>query len=160
MSLLQESWSFWDLWVYLHKPTLWGCMEYLYSTMVFIPKSCLPMQHCKSTILKLKKKKINGIPIVTQRVEDPMLSLRMQVQSLALLSGLSIRCCMSCGVGWRCGSDPVLLWLWLWCRLAAVDLIWPLAWELPYAAGAAVKRKISPSLHFWIQGLVSHLLLQ
>ena len=33
------------------------------------------------------------------------------------------------------GLDPVLLWLWL--RLAAAAaLIWPLAWELPYAAGA------------------------
>ena len=27
--------------------------------------------------------------------------------------------------------------LWLWCRLAAAALIWPLAWELPYGAGAA-----------------------
>ena len=46
---------------------------------------------------------------------------------------------MSCGVGHRCGSDPVLLWLWLW--LAAVAPIPPLAWEPPYAAGAALKRK-------------------
>ena len=36
-------------------------------------------------------------------------------------------------------KDPVLLWLW--CRLAAAALILPLAWELPYAAGAALKRK-------------------
>ena len=35
--------------------------------------------------------------------------------------------------------DPVLLWLW--CRLAAVALIPPLAWELPYAAGEALKEK-------------------
>ena len=42
---------------------------------------------------------------------------------------------MSCGVGQRCGSDPELLWLW--CRLAA--LIQPLAWELPYAEGVALK---------------------
>ena len=34
-----------------------------------------------------------------------------------------------CGVGYRCCSDPVLLWLW--CRLAAVALIRPRAWELP-----------------------------
>ena len=33
--------------------------------------------------------------------------------------------------------DPVLLWMW--CRPAAVALIWPLAWELPYAAGVALK---------------------
>ena len=46
---------------------------------------------------------------------------------------------MSCGVGRRCGSDPTLLWLWR--RPAAVNLIWPLAWELPYAVGADLKRK-------------------
>ena len=45
---------------------------------------------------------------------------------------------MSCGVGHRCGSDPLLLWLW--CRPAASALIGPLAWEPPYAAGAALKR--------------------
>jgi len=30
--------------------------------------------------------------------------------------------------------------LWLWWRLAAAAPIRPLTWELPYAAGAAVKR--------------------
>ena len=44
---------------------------------------------------------------------------------------------MSCGVGHRRGSDPMLLWLW--CRPAAVALIGPLAWEPPYATGAALK---------------------
>ena len=29
----------------------------------------------------------------------------------------------------------------LWCMPAAVALIWPLAWELPYAAGTALKKK-------------------
>ena len=42
---------------------------------------------------------------------------------------------MSCGVGCRRGSDPVLLWLW--CRLAATAPIRPLSWEPPHAAGAA-----------------------
>ena len=37
------------------------------------------------------------------------------------------------------GSDPVLLWLWH--RLAAVAPIHPLAWELPYAMGVALKRQ-------------------
>ena len=46
---------------------------------------------------------------------------------------------MSCGVGCRGGSDLVLLWLW--CRPAAAALIQPLAWELPYASGAALKIK-------------------
>ena len=45
---------------------------------------------------------------------------------------------MSCGIGYRGGSDLMLLWLWR--RLAAVALIPPLAWEPPYAAGAALKR--------------------
>ena len=30
----------------------------------------------------------------------------------------------------------------LWCRPAAVAAIGPLAWELPYAVGAALKSKI------------------
>ena len=42
---------------------------------------------------------------------------------------------MSCGVGGRSGSDPALLWLW--CRLVATAPIGPLAWEPPYALGAA-----------------------
>ena len=46
---------------------------------------------------------------------------------------------MSCGVGGRRGLEPSLLWLWR--RLAAVAPIQPLAWELPYAGGAALKRK-------------------
>jgi len=31
--------------------------------------------------------------------------------------------------------------LWLWCRPAAVAPVPPLAWEPPYAVGAALKRK-------------------
>ena len=44
---------------------------------------------------------------------------------------------MSCGLGHRHSSDPALLWLW--CSLAAVAPIRPLAWEPPYAAGVALK---------------------
>ena len=44
---------------------------------------------------------------------------------------------MTYGVGHRGGSDPMLLWLWLWRRLAAEALIQPLAWEIPYAMGTA-----------------------
>ena len=46
---------------------------------------------------------------------------------------------MSCGGGQRHGSDPLLLWLW--CRPAATALIGPLAWEPPYAMGAALERQ-------------------
>ena len=45
---------------------------------------------------------------------------------------------MSYGVGHRRGSGPSLLWLWP-PRLAAAAPILPLAWELPYAASAALE---------------------
>ena len=50
--------------------------------------------------------------------------MRMWVQSLASLSGLQIQCCSE-----------------FWCRLAAADPIWPLAWEFPYTAHSALKYK-------------------
>ena len=44
---------------------------------------------------------------------------------------------MGCGVDYRHGSDPALLWL---CHgPAAAAPIRPLAWELPYSVGAALK---------------------
>ena len=64
--------------------------------------------------------------------------MRLRVRSLPLLSGLTIRrsgVAVSCGVGRRRGSDPVLLWLWH--KPVATTLIRPLAWEPPYAMGAA-----------------------
>ena len=45
---------------------------------------------------------------------------------------------MSCGVGRRHGSDSELLWLW--CRPVATAQIRPLAWEPPYAPGAALEK--------------------
>ena len=42
---------------------------------------------------------------------------------------------MSCGVG--CSHRSDLVWLRLWHRLTATAPIQPLAWEPPYAAGAA-----------------------
>ena len=46
---------------------------------------------------------------------------------------------MSYGVVRRWGSYLVLLWLW--CRPAAIAPIGPLAWEPPYAASVALKKK-------------------
>ena len=46
-------------------------------------------------------------------------------------SGIAV----SCGVVCRHGLDPALLWL------AAVAPIRPLAWQLAYAAGAALRSK-------------------
>ena len=46
---------------------------------------------------------------------------------------------MSCGVGCRHCLDLALMWLWY--RLAAAAPIGPLAWEPPYAVGAALKKR-------------------
>ena len=59
------------------------------------------------------------IPGLIQRVEDLVLPV-------------------GCGVGRGRGWDLVLLWLWR--GPAAVALIRSLAWEPPYAVGAALKR--------------------
>lgn len=45
---------------------------------------------------------------------------------------------MSCGVGCRYVSDPELLWLWRGPVTTAP--IRPLAWEPPYAIGAALEK--------------------
>ena len=68
--------------------------------------------------------------------------MRTWVQSLTSLSGSSIA--MSCCVGHRRGSDPVLLWLW--CKSVAVAPIGPLAWEPPHAVGADLKRQKNEKL--------------
>ena len=62
-------------------------------------------------------------------------SIHEDVGLILMGSGIA----MSCGMGhWR-GLDPELLWLW--CRPAATTPIGPLARELPYAAGVALRRK-------------------
>ena len=64
--------------------------------------------------------------------------MRMQVQSLALLSWLRFGVVSSCSMGCRCVLDLVVPSLWH--RPIDEALIQLLAWELPYAAGAALKR--------------------
>ena len=63
---------------------------------------------------------------------------------------------VSCGVGCRHGSGLVLLWLW--CRLAAVAPIQPLAWEPPYAVGVALKKKKKKFRTSWHEPLTYKLL--
>ena len=78
------------------------------------------------------------LPVVVQQKRIWLGTMRLQVWSLALHSGLRIQCCRE-------------LWSWLqtwlgsgiavvWCRLAATALMLPLAWEPPCAAGAALKK--------------------
>ena len=81
-----------------------------------------------SEILKKKKKRgsqrssLVAKPTSIHEDVGSSPSLSQWVKDLALLS---------CGVGHRHSSDLALLWLW--CRLAAVAPIQPLAWELSNA---------------------------
>ena len=65
-------------------------------------------------------------PASIQEDAGLILGLTQWVKDLAL--------CMSCGVGHRCDSDPVLPWLW--CRPAAAALIPPL--------GPSIRHRCSP----------------
>ena len=46
---------------------------------------------------------------------------------------------MICGVGHRCGLDPMLLWLWH--SPVAIAPIRPLAWETPYTPSVALEKE-------------------
>ena len=63
----------------------------------------------------------SGVPVAEQWKRIQPGTMKLQVQSLALLSGLGSRVAMSCGVGHRRGSDLALLWLW--CRLVATAVV-------------------------------------
>ena len=63
---------------------------------------------------------------------------------------------MSWGVGHRRGLDLALLWVWR--RLVATAPIRPLAWEPPYAAGAALEMAKNQT-NKKIQPTVSHVVL-
>ena len=65
---------------------------------------------------------------------------------------------MSCGVGCIHSLDLELLWLWLWlwCSLAATAPFGPLAWEPPYAVGAALEKAKKKKKKKEISGLMGH----
>ena len=83
---------------------------------------------------------------MAQWLRPNIVSMRMPVQSLTLLSGLRIA--TSCGVGCSCGSYLALLWLWH--RLTAPTPIRPLACKLAYATVVTIKRekKLHIKAHF------------
>ena len=81
-----------------------------------------------------------GIPVIAQWERAQRVSMRMQVWSLTSLSELRIRHChgLWCRSQTRLRSGvavavPVH-------RLVTVAPMWPLPWELPYAAGEALKK--------------------
>ena len=82
---------------------------------------------------------LTGVPIVSQQKQIWLVSMRMQVGSLALLSGLGIQRCHEL---WhrsqmRLGSCIAVLVVWA----GGYSSNSPLAWELLYAAGVALKSK-------------------
>ena len=96
-----------------------------------VPRQELPNVHTFdmfTLILRIYHQKIikkkGRVPVVEQWKRMWQGTRRFQVRSLASLSGLRIlRCCE------------------LWCRPAATAPIRSLAWEPPYAAGVALKRR-------------------
>ena len=87
----------------------------------------------------LGQKEINsGVPVVVQQIQIQLVSMRTQVPSLASLSGLRIWHWRELWCRFQTWLDSALLWLL--CRPAATALISPLAWELIYTTGVALKR--------------------
>ena len=80
---------------------------------------------------------------MAQWLTNPTRNHEVQVQSLPLLSGLTIRRCRElwCRLQMRLGSRVAvaLALLWLWPRPETTAPIRPLAWEPPYAMGAALE---------------------
>ena len=82
----------------------------------------------------------SGVPIVTQWLTNPTSIYEDADSNPGLTQWVKdVGIAMSCGVGHRCGLDPLLLWLW--CRPVATAQIRPLDWELPNAMGSALKRQ-------------------
>ena len=79
---------------------------------------------CFSLVIHLILELPGGVPIVAKRLTNPT-SIREDVGSIPGPT--------------QWVEDLVLLWLWY--RPAATAPIQSLAWELPYAASLAVKRK-------------------
>ena len=97
---------------------------YVYMYVNIYNHFAVHLECCKSTVPQLKEKKKNeGVPTVVQWKRIRLVSMRMQVRSLASLSGLRIQHCCE-----------------LWCRPAAAALIQPLAWLTSISCGCIPKK--------------------
>ena len=88
-------------------------------------------------------------------VKTRTVSMKMWVQFLA-----SLRIWHCCKLQQRPQYSSDLEWLRLWCRLAAVALIQPLAWEPPYAAGKTLKRRKNTYFLQWSESELSFVSLR
>ena len=79
---------------------------------------------------------------MAQQKQIQLVSMRMQVRSSASLSRSRIQRCHELWYKSQMWLESrVAVALWLWCRLAAVTLICPLAWKLPYATSCGPKKQ-------------------
>ena len=82
-----------------------------------------------------QKKSVVGVPTMVQKSRN----LTSIHKGMGLITAWLTSIAVSWGVSHSCGSDLALLWLC--CKLASVVLIQPIAWELTYAVGTALKKK-------------------
>ena len=87
------------------------------------------------TVCILVKNNLIGVPVVVQWFTNPTRNHEVEGSILGFAHGLMIWCCRELWCRFRHSSDPTLLWLWR--RPVATAPIGPLAWEPPYAEGAA-----------------------
>ena len=112
-----------ELWLYRSAPPTTSCST--------LDKGLHPHEH------QFPLHKSGVVPIMALWKPIWPASMRMQVWSLASLSGLRTQHCHEL---WCRSTNLVLLWQWH--RPEAIVPIQPPAWEPPYAVGAALKKRM------------------